>query len=117
YERLRAQTPDVLPTHFIVYPEWMGMDAVLGPTLHEAIVTDATILGGQTMRVSTARWDHLGTGERPWTAMTTLHDAVDVADLESEAAHGYALLGARDGEQTVREDSAPNGDVVVDGGR
>jgi hypothetical protein len=50
YERLHASAPAKLPTHFIVYPEWMGLDAVLGAPLHEEVVTDATILGGQTMR-------------------------------------------------------------------
>lgn len=117
YERLRAARPGALPTHFIVYPEWMGLEPVLGRPLHEATVTDATILGGQTMRVSEARWDHLGTGERPWTALAAIHDAVDVADLESEAAHGYELLGAREGEQTANEGNAPDGAIVLDGGR
>lgn len=117
YERLRASSPGALPTHFIVYPEWMALEPVLGRTLHEAIVTDATILGGQTMRASEARWDHLGTGERPWTPLSTIHDALDVADLESEAAHGYELLGAREGEQMAREGNAPDGAIVLDGGR
>ncbi|MBX3198697.1 MAG: hypothetical protein KF894_11225 [Labilithrix sp.] len=117
YERLRAANPGALPTHFIVYPEWMGLEPVLGRSLHEATVTDATILGGQTMRASEARWDHLGTGERPWTALATIHDTLDVADLESEAAHGYDLFGAREGEQTANEGNAPDGAVVLDGGR
>jgi hypothetical protein len=117
YERLRTSAPSTLPTHFIVYPEWMACEPVLGIGLHEATVTDSTILGGQTMRAMTARWNHLGTGELPWTAHTTIHDAVDVADLESEAAHGYQLLGAREGEQRAAEGNAPDGAVVVDGGR
>lgn len=117
YERLRDTSPSTLPTHFIVYPDWMACDPVLGRTLHEATVTDATILGGQTMRASLARWDHLGSGELPWTRLASVSDAIDVADLESEAAHGYELLGARDGEQAVREGNAPDGAVVLDGGR
>ena len=117
YERLRAAQPAALPTHFIVYPEWMGLEPVLGETLHEATVTDSTILGGQTMLASEARWEYLGTGERPWTPVGTVHDALDVADLESEAAHAYELLGAREGEQAGREGNAPDGAVVVDGGR
>ena len=117
YERLRVESPALLPTHFIVYPEWMALEPVLGDELHEATVTDSTILGGQTMRASEARWDHLGSGERPWTPLGTIHDAIDVADLESEAAHAYALLGAREGEQAVREGNAPDGAIVLDGGR
>jgi hypothetical protein len=117
YERLKTTAPAALPTHFIVYPEWMGCDPVIGRNLHEATVTDASILGGQTMRASLARWDHLGSGDRPWTALATVVDELDVADLESEEAHRYELLGAREGEQAAHEGNAPDGDVVVDGGR
>jgi heme exporter protein D len=117
YERLRRSSPGSLPTHFIVYPEWMAMDAVLGKVLHEAVVTDATILGGQVMRVFEARWDYLGTGEEPWSAHGAVTDTLDVADLESEASHRYELLGARDGEQVAEEGNAPDGAIVLDGGR
>ena len=118
YERLRRASPSSLPTHFIVYPEWMGCDPILGRPLFEATVTDSTILGGQTMRVSEARWDQLGTGEAPWTPLLEIADAVDVADLESEKDHAYELLGARDGEEKVEESSAPStGALVLDGGR
>ncbi len=118
YERLRRASPTALPTHFIVYPEWMGCAPVLGRELFSVTVTDATILGGQTMRVSEARWDQLGTGEAPWTPLLQIADAVDVADLESEQEHHYELLGARDGEETVQEGNAPaTGASVLDGGR
>jgi hypothetical protein len=114
YERIDRSA---LPTHFIVYPEWLGLEPVLGRRLHEAVVTDSTILGGQLMRASEARWDLLGSGERPWTSVGTIVDALDVADLESEAAHGYVLGPAREGEQTVEEGNDPSGRVVADGGR
>lgn len=117
YERLRTASPASLPTHFIVYPEWMACDAVLGKALHEAVVTDSTILGGQVMRAYEARWDHLGSGELPWSAHGAILDTLDVADLESEAEHRYELLGAHDGEQVAEEGNAPDGRIVVDGGR
>jgi hypothetical protein len=117
YERLRRTVPTSLPTHFIVYPEWMAMDAVLGKVLHEAVVTDSSILGGQIMRAFEARWEHLGSGEAPWSPHGEVLDTLDVADLESEAEHRYELLGARDGEQTAEEGNAPDGTIVVDGGR
>jgi hypothetical protein len=117
YERLRVSSPSSLPTHFIVYPEWMSCDVVLGKPLHEAVVTDSTILGGQVMRAYQARYDHLGSGELPWTEHGAIVDTLDVADLESEAEHGYELLGARDGEEVAEEGNAPDGHVVVDGGR
>jgi hypothetical protein len=117
YERLLLSAPSKLPTHFIVYPDWMSMGSVLGEPLHEATVTDATILGGQTMRAYGADWSKLGSGEHPWTPASTVLDSLDVADLESEAAHSYELLGARDGEQTAHEGVSPDGANVVDGGR
>jgi hypothetical protein len=118
YERLRATSPAKLPTHFIVYPEWLGLEMVLGDPLREATVTDSTILGGQTMRAYEADWSRLGTGEAPWIEVPgTPVDVLDVADLESEAEHGYALLGARDGEEVARQSVSPMGDPVVDGGR
>jgi hypothetical protein len=117
YERLRVSSPSSLPTHFIVYPEWMSCNVVLGKPLHEAVVTDSTILGGQVMRAYEARYDHLGSGELPWTEHGAILDTLDVADLESEAEHRYELLGARDGEEVAEEGNAPDGHVVVDGGR
>jgi hypothetical protein len=118
YERLYRRSPGLLPTYFIVYPEWLAMDAVLGDPLEEATVTDATILGGQTMRAYVADWSALGTGEQPWTRdRGELIDALDVADLESEAPHEYQVLGAREGEEVAYEGRSPDGSVVVDGGR
>ena len=63
YERLKATAPDRLPKFFVVYPEWMSCDPVLGAEIYEATVTDSTILGGQTMRVYVADYDLLGEGE------------------------------------------------------
>jgi hypothetical protein len=123
YERLREKDPAALPTHFIVYPEWMACDPVLGRWLYEATVLDASILGGRTMRVQEADYSLLGSGERPWTPGPDPFDALDVADLESEAAHHYELLGAKDGEEIVIAEPAPS-DVtgvesrwIADGGR
>jgi hypothetical protein len=119
YERLRETAPAKLPTHFIVYPEWMGMPSVLGEPLHEETVTDSSILGGHTMRAYVADWSLLGTGEKPWTAAPgDLLDVLDVADLESEAAHRYELLGAHENEEVARQAPPPDGGPeVVDGGR
>ena len=122
YERLASEHPGSLPQYFIVYPEWMAMNEVLGTKLHEATVTDSTILGGQTMVAYEADYSRLGTGEEPWTVLKGTKDAtpvdtLDVADLDSERLHGYELLGARDGEEVLTEGASPEGRVVVDGGR
>ena len=74
---------------------------VLGEPLHEATVTDATILGGADDarlrgRLVAARHGRERRGRASRRA-SAIVDALDVADLESEAAHGYALLGAARG--------------------
>jgi hypothetical protein len=117
YERLHRADPAALPSHFIVYPEWFGIRALLGAELEEATVMDASILGGRTMRAHLADYSLLGSGEAPWTPLGAIVDALDVADLESEAEHRYELLGARDAEEVAGEGAAPDGRLVVDGGR
>jgi hypothetical protein len=117
YERLNATNPSALPTHFIVYPEWFKIDAILGDELHEATVTDASIVGGATMRAHLADYTLLGSGEAPWGQIGKVVDAIDVADLESEAEHRYELLGARDGDEIAGFGPAPDGHPLVDGGR
>ncbi|WP_394832715.1 hypothetical protein LVJ94_40050 [Pendulispora rubella] len=110
YERLAKTDRARLPTHFIVYPEWMACDAVLGPLLTEAVVVDSTVLGGTTMRAHVADWSLLGSGEKPWSAAFSGQepvDALDVADLESEEEHRYDLAGAREGHDVARVDAAP----------
>jgi hypothetical protein len=71
----------------------MACPPVLGRILTAATVLDQSILGGPTMIAHEARWDLLGSGALPAKppACLTLADEVDVADLESEAAHGYEL--------------------------
>jgi hypothetical protein len=119
YEKLpRAR----LPTHFIVYPQWMACPPVLGEKLTEATVVDQSILGGVTMVAYEARWDLLGSGALPRTppAGLALADELDVADLESEHAHAYDLTGAWDQDDQVAvegDDGAPGQKPVADGGR
>lgn len=114
YERL-VREGRAFPTHFAVYPEWMAIPPLLGVARAEAVVLDATILGGTTMRVHEARREILGSGEVP-LAGCTLRDALDVADLDDERAHAYDAEGAREGEQVVLEVLGPRG-PVADGGR
>lgn len=126
YERMPIER---LPTHFIVYPHWMACPPVLGDALKEATVLDQSILGGPTMIAYEARYDRLGSGATPVSAPHggELLDELDVADLESEAAHAYSLEGAWDEENKAAlapppkaadggEARAPS-DVIADGGR
>lgn len=116
FEHYEKMPRDRLPTHFIVYPHWMACEAMLGDALHEATVVDQSILGGDTMVVYEARLDALGSGESPARAPggATLVDAVDVSDLESEAAHGYALFGGQDQENQAVLQQAPRSEEVAE---
>lgn len=122
YERLARDpaTAGALPSHFAVYPEWLSCPPVLGERLFESTVRDASILGGVTMAVFRADYTLLGTGEAPVAALPPVVDALDVGDLESEAEHQYALLGAAEGEQVAESGELGEGARarrVADGGR
>jgi len=111
YEQLARNT---LPTHFIVYPGWFALPQLLGNCLTERTVY-ATILGGETMVACEADYATLGSGEHAtlpefWGQLPL--DAVDVADLDSEAAHGYRVLPATQADDVVLSDG-----VIADGAR
>jgi hypothetical protein len=113
YEKLARERR---PTHFIVYPQWMACPPVLGRSLTEATVVDQSILGGTTMVAYEARWDLLGSGALPAAPPAgALVDELDVADLESEAAHGYAIIDGWETDNVVMT----GGDLgsIADGGR
>lgn len=124
YERMPREA---LPTHFIVYPEWMACAPVLGATLTERVVTDQSILGGARMAAFEADWSLLGTGERPAvdTRDLRLLDTFDVSDLGSEAEHAYDPgLGAQETLNVAVMGFAPRdpgdltlGETIADGGR
>jgi hypothetical protein len=103
YERLG---PPRLPTHFIVYPQWFAIGALLGTELAERTIRGATILGGEHMGAYIADYSRLGSGEGPDRALAggrMLLDRLDVADLESEAEHAYQLLEAEQRHNLVLE--------------
>ncbi|MBK9259236.1 MAG: hypothetical protein IPM54_05310 [Polyangiaceae bacterium] len=125
YEKLPVERR---PSHFIVYPQWMSCEPVLGDELHRATVTDQSILGGHTMIAYEARWDRMGSGALPRIALppeAKVIDEMDVSDLESEKAHGYALFGGSDHDNVAMLGAPPGANVqevespfeVADGGR
>lgn len=111
YERLSRRG---LPSHFIVYPEWFALPDLLGECLAEREVLGATILGGPRMVACRADYGRLGSGAAPRSdvAGRRLLDELDVADLESEAAHGYALGITSSVSNIVGRDAE-----LTDGGR
>jgi len=128
FEHYETMAAERRPSHFIVYPQWMACPPVLGEELHRETVTDQSILGGPTMIAHEARWDLLGSGAHPRAVVPSgaLVDEVDVSDLASEAAHGYALFGgsdqdnvavAADRPRRADEEEAWESDEIADGGR
>lgn len=117
YERLPRAS---LPTHFLVYPEWFGCDALLGAELARRTVVEHAILGGDTMVAYVADHGLLGSGAEPEGKIAVdeaIADEVDVADLESEAAHGFELGDAWEPENVAQMKENALGREVVDGGR
>ncbi|MCC6525630.1 MAG: hypothetical protein IT373_23475 [Polyangiaceae bacterium] len=118
YEQLPREK---LPTHFVVYPQWMQCDPVLGRELTHRTVRDQSILGGATMTAYEASWSLLGSGAAPFRALPAgveLVDELDVADLESERGHRYARLSGRPSENLVQALAFQGSSrKIADGGR
>ncbi|WP_437590961.1 hypothetical protein [Sorangium sp. So ce1000] len=129
FEHYEKLPPERRPTHFIVYPHWMACAPVLGRELVDATVEDQTILGGTTMIAYEARWDLLGSGALPVRSVPgeRILDELDVSDLESEAAHAYALDPLADQRNAAISLAAPESSApgeldatrpeIADGGR
>ncbi|WP_437735094.1 hypothetical protein [Sorangium sp. So ce1335] len=129
FEHYEKLPPERRPTHFIVYPHWMACPPVLGRELTAATVEDQAILGGTTMVAYEARWDLLGSGALPVRAVPgeRILDELDVSDLESEAAHAYALEPLADlrnaaialeaPESSAPGEPDPTRPEIADGGR
>ena len=111
YERLPRAA---LPEYFIVYAEWLGVKPILGERIESRSVRH-TILGGETMGAFVARYDLLDSGANPTERRLPGKrriDALDVADLDDEAAHRYELFDATEPENVVVAD-----DFHADGAR
>ncbi len=120
YEHYERMPREALPTHFIVYPQWMGVPSVLGERLFEATVTNQSILGGATKVAYVADWSVLGRGNLPITPQPTalLVAELDVSDLESEAERRYVVgKGTNEHDNLVTTTFSADALEVSDGGR
>jgi hypothetical protein len=128
FEFLERMPPDQRPTHIAYYASWMGQSEFFGTLLLETPVAppfaSKRLIGGNNMSLYEADWDHVGSAERPLVPNPgwRMVDRVDIADLESEAAHRwngeigrreYGNPGAR--WSLVHKDTAHG--YAVDGGR
>jgi hypothetical protein len=124
FEQLERLLPNERPSCLAIYPEWLGLDPLLGQQLFmPAYIPDRVVLGNGTAAIHRPDWNLLGSGARPVdTNGGRIVDEVDVADLASEAAHGYRadLLPSPPipGQRAVfhvQRDAA--GAAIADGGR
>ncbi len=119
YEHYERMPRADLPTHFIVYPQWFAIDSILGDELNRATVTDQSILGGVTKIAYEARYDIFGRASLPTTLQhkEPVLAEVDVADLDSEQEHRFAVGTSSETEDQVFTTSDDEGRELVDGGR
>jgi hypothetical protein len=128
FEFLESLPPERRPTHFAYYPGWLGTTAFWGPVLkHTNLrrgIDSRRLVGEGDMQIIEARWDHVGTAERPFNDHTgwAVVDRLDIAHLASERGHDWrGNMGRRSfGDPTAKwslvERQTANG-LAIDGGR
>lgn len=127
FEKLETLQESERPGIMAIYPGWYRMfvaTSMAGQVLMSADLGDNTICGDRLMRVYRINWKLAGSGDLPVVRGTLVHDfgmtvvdAVDVADLESEAAHGYSCRTTYQDRLREIPSGIGQGPVVQDGGR
>ncbi len=114
-----AERPDIMaiyPTWWGVLPTWFAKDV-----LARFPVEGNVICGGYEDVIYRTDWSLLGSGERPRTipAGEVVRDAVDIADLVSERAHGYRFPQPAGGftDMKILPDPSDPRASIFDGGR
>lgn len=133
YERFENLDARERPDYFAIYPEWFHFKEIFTARIASVRLKDNTICGADEKTLFRADWTVLGRGHRPGFPHAKgldLVDRVDVADLDSEEAHGYrgpaitsygAFPYPEPGQEPPRSreeaESILWGPVVADGGR
>ncbi len=92
YERFENLERDERPDFFAIYPEWFFFKEIFTQKIASVRLGDNTICGADEKVLYRADWSVLGRGAspgHPHAAAMSPVDGVDVADLDSEAAHGF----------------------------
>jgi hypothetical protein len=127
YEWLEGLPPAERPTHFAIFPSWypyLTKTSLIDRKLAQFTLGRNTISGGDLKAIYVANWSHVGDSEELWIRRSLLDlwgfrvvDAVDVADLESEAEHDYTAFDTwRDTLREFPVDGMPDRSLI-DGGR
>jgi hypothetical protein len=115
YEALERLPPGRRPRFFAVYARWVPLPDLFGRVVHRIVLDDNRTCGDAEKVLFEARWDVLGGGDRPLLSHPgVIVDEVDVADLESERAHDYAIDRP---SRTIYRREPTEGRAVSDGGR
>lgn len=93
FERLERLPTDRRPTHAAIYPGWFPGFAALGREIDRRTV-DGPHVGGPSMILYELDEELYGAGAKPLSAEMPARvlDEVDIADVDSERAHGYEAL-------------------------
>lgn len=115
FEALERLPPARRPRYFAIYTRWVNLPDLYGPVLHRVTLTDNRTCGDAEKVLLEARWESANSGDRPLLPHAgVVVDEVDVADLESERAHGYAIDRPA---RTIYRREPCAGRLVSDGGR
>lgn len=117
FERMERLEAGRRPTHLAYYPTWFkGLE--LGEKRLHAVETDGIYVGHRRKELWTVRTELFGSGADP--VLRTVEgrqvDELDVGDLRSEQAHGYAKAQMRRKGVLYRSYEV-EGSEVADGGR
>ncbi len=92
-EEMASWPSSLRPTHFAIFPNWFRLDdcGLLRP-LHDVALESPSIVDAEK-RLYAADWSVFDKSEAPCSGVVSddyeIVDRVDIADRESERAHGY----------------------------
>jgi hypothetical protein len=124
-ELLERLDPTLRPTHLALYPNWFRVTTSrFGREIDRVTITDNVIAGGPAKALYVADWSALDVPENgaacaaaSGAGARVAIDELDVADVVSEAEHGYVSPAPRGGWTTLEILADARGARRFDGGR
>jgi hypothetical protein len=117
-ELIERLEPDERPAYLALYPNWFGLiTSRFGVELERVTLTDNLICAGPTKVIYRADWSALDTPASAREGSSRILDELDVADVISEAEHGYTSPAPNGGWTTLEILTDDRGRPRFDGGR
>lgn len=118
-ELIERMPPDDRPDHLALYRSWWGeLPDMFGQPLFDVTIQGNVICGDSTKSVYRADWWALDRGGEPQSlGVEHVVEDLDLADLVSERAHGYAPIGAEGRAAFAVRPLAPRVREAFDGTR